>query len=84
MKTFDIRNSRLIGPIAVILVLGLLYWLDNIQIIWRRQAVQTFTMRSFFNFSGVILILFATLIIFLHGFCLYFLVHRGLHISSVC
>ncbi len=65
MKTFDIRNSKLTGPIVVILILGLLYWLDNIQITWRRQAIQTFTMKSFFYFSGALLILFAILIIFL-------------------
>ena len=68
MRTIDIQKSRLSGPIVVILVLGLLYWLDNFQNTFRRQAVQTFNMRSFFNFSGVMLILFAILIFFLIWF----------------
>lgn len=65
MKTFDIRNSKLIGPVVVILILGLLYWLDNIQIAWRRQAFQTFNTKPFFYFTLALLILFAVLVIFL-------------------
>jgi hypothetical protein len=70
MKTFDIRNSKPVGPIVVILIIGLFYWLDNFQNTFRRQAIQTFDMRSFIHFSGVLLILFAILIIFLTWFLL--------------
>ena len=68
MKTFDIRNSKLTGPIVVILILGLLYWLDNFLNTFRRQAIQTFNMKSFVYFSGALLILFAFLILFLTWF----------------
>jgi hypothetical protein len=70
MRTIDIRKSRLSGPIVVVIILGLLYWLDNFQNTFRRQAIQTFDMRSFIYFSGVLLILFAILIIFLTWFLL--------------
>jgi hypothetical protein len=70
MRTIDIRKSRLSGPIVVVIILGLLYWLDNFQNTFRRQAVQTFNMRSFIYFSGGLLILFAVLIIFLTWFLL--------------
>ena len=65
MKTFDFRKSKLIGPIAVVSILGLLYWLDAILISWRRQAFQTFNVKPFFYFNIAILILFAFLVIFL-------------------
>jgi hypothetical protein len=68
MRMIDIRKSRLSGPTVVILVLGLLYWLDNFQNIFRRQAIQTFNMRPFVYLSGALLILFAILIIFLTWF----------------
>ena len=70
MRTIDIQKSRLTGPIVVILVLGLLYWLDNFQNTFRRQAIQTFNMRFFIYLSGTLLILFAILIIFLTWFLL--------------
>ena len=81
MKTFDIRNSKLIGPIVVILVLGLLYWLDNLQNTFRRHAVQTFNMRSFVYFSGALLILFAFLILFLTWFL--FVYSRSSWLTSI-
>ena len=65
MKTFDIRNSKLIGPITVVTILGLLYWLDIILISWRKQAFQTFNIKPFFYFNIALLILFAILVIFL-------------------
>jgi hypothetical protein len=65
MKTFDIRNSKLIGPITVVIILGLMYWLDIILISWRRQAFQTFNIKPFFYFNIALLILFAILVIFL-------------------
>lgn len=57
--------SKLIGPIAVVVVLGLLYWLDTVSISWRRQAFQTFNTKPFFYFTIALLILFAVLVIFL-------------------
>lgn len=81
MRTIDIRESRLSGPVAVVIILGLFYWLDNVQITWRRQAVQTFTMKSYFYFSGAILILFAILIIFLTWFL--FVYSRSSWITSI-
>jgi len=57
--------SKLIGPIAVAVVLGLLYWLDTVYISWRRQAFQTFNTKPFFYFTIALLILFAVLVIFL-------------------
>ena len=68
MKTFDIRNSKLIEPITVVIILGLLYWLDTIQISWRRHAFQTFNIKPFFYFTIALLILFAMLVIFLTWF----------------
>jgi len=68
METIDIRKSRLTGLIAVVITLGLLYWLDNVQITWRRHAFQTFNTKPFFYFTGALLILFAMLIIFLAWF----------------
>jgi len=65
MKTNDIRNSKLTGPIAVVIILGLLYWLDTIQISWRRIAFQTFNPKPFFYFNIALLILYAVLVIFL-------------------
>ena len=65
MKTFDIRNSKITGPIAVVIILGLLYWLDTVLISWRRQAFQTFNTKPFFYFAIALLILFAILVIFL-------------------
>jgi len=65
MKTFDIRNSKLIGPIIVFIMLGLLYWLDIILISWHRQAFQTFNIKPFFYFNIALLILFAIIVIFL-------------------
>lgn len=65
MKAIDIRKSKLIGPIVVIPILGLLYWLDNFRIVWQRQAFQTFNTKPFFYFAIVLLILFAILVIFL-------------------
>ena len=70
MRTIDIRESRLSGPVAVVIILGLFYWLDNVQITWRRNAFQTFNVKPFFYFSGALLILFAMLIIFLIWFLL--------------
>ncbi len=70
MRTIDVQNSRLSGPVVMILVLGLLFWLDNFQNTFRRQAVQTFNMRSFIYLSEALLILFAVLIIFLTWFLL--------------
>ena len=68
MRTIDIQKSRLTGPIVVILILGLLYWLDNFLNTFRRQALQTFNMRAFIYLSEALLILFAVLIIFLTWF----------------
>lgn len=68
MRTIDIRKSWLTGPIAVVLILGLLYWLDNILIIWHRHARDTFNLQPFYYFSGGLLILFAMLMIFLTWF----------------
>lgn len=68
MRTIDIRKSRLSGLVAVVIILGLFYWLDNVQITWRRNAYQTFNVKPFFYFSGALLILFAMLIIFLTWF----------------
>ena len=65
MKAFDIRISKLISPITLVSVLGLLYWLDTIYISWRRQAFQTFNTKPFFYFTIALLILFAILVIFL-------------------
>lgn len=65
MRTIDIRKSNLTGPVVVILVLGLLYWLDTVHISWRRQAFQTFDTEPFFYFMIALLILFSVLVIFL-------------------
>ena len=65
MRTIDIRKSRLTGPMAVVIILGLLYWLDTVLISWRRQAFQTFNTKPFFYFTIALLILFAILVIFL-------------------
>ena len=70
MKMIDVRNSKLTGPTLVILILSFLYWLDNFQNTFRRQAIQTFNMRSFVYLSGALLTLFAILIIFLSWFLL--------------
>jgi len=68
MRPIDIQKSRLVGPIVVTLILSLLYWLDNFLNTFRRQAIQTFNMRSFVYLSEALLILFAVLIIFLTWF----------------
>jgi len=68
MRTIDIRKSRLTGPIAVVIILGLFYWLDNILITWHRHARDTFNRQPFYYFSGALLILFAMLMIFLTWF----------------
>ena len=80
MRTIDIQKSRLTGPIVVILILGLLYWLDNFLNTFRRQAIQTFDMRSFIYLSCALLILFAILILFLTWFL--FVFSRSLWLTS--
>ena len=72
MRTIDIRKSRLSSPIVVVVILGLLYWLGNFLITFRRHAIQTFDMRSFIYLSGALLILFAILILFLTWFLFVF------------
>jgi hypothetical protein len=68
MRTIDIRKSNLTGPVVVILILGLLYRLDNFLNTFRRQAFQSFNVRSFVYLSEALLIFFAILIIFLIWF----------------
>ena len=72
MRTIDMRKSRLSSPIVVVVILGLLYWLGNFLITFRRHAIQTFDMRSFIYLSGALLILFAILILFLTWFLFVF------------
>lgn len=70
MKTIDFLNLKLTGPVAVVIILGLLYWLDKVQISWRRHAFQTFNIKPFFYFTIALLILYAILVIFLTWFLL--------------
>jgi len=81
MRTIDIRKSQLTGPIIVILILGLLYWLDHFQNTFRRQAFQSFNVRSFVYLSEALLILFAILIIFLTWFL--FVYSRSSWLTSI-
>jgi hypothetical protein len=72
MKTFDIRNSKLIGPIAVVSVLGLLHWLDTIHISWCRQTLQSFNTTTFSYFVFMLPVVFAVLVSFLSWLLLVF------------
>lgn len=65
MTTNDTRKSQAFGLTAIVVMLGLMYWLDTVTILWRRQAHATFRMQSFNLFTLTLPVVFAVLAIFL-------------------
>jgi hypothetical protein len=65
MTTNDTHKSQTLRISAIVVILGQMYWLDTVTILWRRQAHATFKMQSFNLFSLTLPVFFAVLAIFL-------------------
>jgi hypothetical protein len=65
MTTKDTRKSQALRLTAIVVILGLSYWLDTLTILWRRQARDTFNLQPFYLFSLMLPVVFAVLAIFL-------------------
>ena len=65
MTTKDILKSQALSLTAIVVLLGLMYWLDTVTVLWQRQARNTFNMQPFILFSLVLPVVFAIIAIFL-------------------
>jgi hypothetical protein len=61
----EFRKSQLFSVMAIISILGLVYWLDTVTISWRRQARAEGNMIPFLYFYSALPFIFAILAIFL-------------------
>ncbi len=61
----EFRKSQLFSVMAIISILGLVYWLDTVTISWRRQARAEGNMIPFLYFYFALPFIFAILAIFL-------------------
>jgi hypothetical protein len=65
MNTNETRKSQTLSLTAIVVILGLMYRLDSVTILWRRQAYAAFKMQPFNLFSLTLPVVFAVLAILL-------------------